>query len=180
MKTLFILLCSLTLFFQFPLMQSSAQGGNPIAEFMDNNRKGFFAGGGFRYGTSRISDETVSFGGTSGAVEWRIGYATSNDLLFYITSSVGDFTPLLGVMAFSKGSPNFYYSGRIGYLSSEVDSGWVVEKMSGWNLYAGVGYEFRPHFTVELMGGYGRLKFDEADYDLETTSIFASFNYLFY
>ena len=197
------------------VVQSPAQQNSPFNDLIDNKREGLFVGGGVAYGTTRFSvsysdDEEVSeagkeelatLGGTSGHLIWRLGYATSEDLAFYVRSLATDLEPSFGIMKFFREYPGYYVHALIGYSSFEVvDS--VVEPfadeetkagLSTWNIGLGIGYEFRPHFMVELTGEYSRLTipteqevyveyltYEDVNVYLNRTMIFASFNYLFY
>ena len=219
----FSLLCVTILFILTSVLfaQSPAQQNSPFNDLIDNKREGLFVGGGVAYGTTRFSmsfsdsdeindatkEELAALGGVAGHLNWRLGYAISEDLAFYVTSLATDLQPSLGIMKFFDTYPGYYGQALIGYSSLEVvDS--VVEssvdeetkaRLSTWNIGLGVGYEFRPHFMVELTGEYSRLTIpdekevwvdsaggygyvDYEDYNvyLNRTMIFVSFNYLFY
>ena len=216
MKLHLLFLFCLTLLCQFSATQSLAQRSNPFDDLLDGKREGLFAGGGVAYGLTRFTisnskgdkpndsdkEELAKLGGTSGQMQWKIGYATSENLAFYVTSFGTNLDPSLGVMMFSQQYPGYYLNALIGYSSfeatlpsfaeAELDG---TENYSTWNFGAGVGYEFRPHFMVELTAGYSRLTIpsEYETYSLETgisyedvnvyfnrITLFASFNYLFY
>ena len=210
MKTSLILLCSLTLLCQFSATRSPAQQSNPFDDLLDGKRKGLFAGGGVAYGLTRFSigysdgdepsdyikEELFKLGGTSGRLQWKLGYATSENLAFYVTSFGTNLDPSLGIMMFSQQYPGYYLTALVGYSSfeatlpsfAELDE---AENYSTWNFGAGIGYEFRKHFMAEFTVGYSRLTFPtevevgpweyrDIDVYFNRITFFASFNYLFY
>ncbi len=215
MKTSFIFLCCLTLLCQFSATQSLAQRSNPFDDLLDGKREGLFAGGGVAYGLTRFTvsysdgdelsesqkEELAKLGGTSGRMQWRLGYATSENLAFYVTSFGTNLDPSLGIMMFSQQYQGYYLNALVGYSSfqTKLPSFAGLEEdasYSTWNFGAGVGYEFRPHFMLELTAGYSRLTIPSEreayysigggisyeDYNLyfNRITLFASFNYLFY
>lgn len=187
---------------------------NPLDDLLDNKLEGLFVGGGFEYGTKRLrlsfSDErTVSeiakaelatLSGTSGNLQWRIGYATSEHIAFYLTSLASNLEPSLGVMMFSK-KYRGYFNALIGYSSFGVSTfEGLPEDIStaskSWNFGLGIGREFRPHLMGELTFGYSRLTVpvidrqhspygliaytETFDMYLDKITVVVSFNYLFY
>jgi len=200
MKTSLILLCSLTLLCQFSATQSPAQQSNPFDDLLDGKREGLFAGGGIAYGVTRFTigysdgdepsdyrkEEAAKVGGTSGRLQWKLGYAPSENLAFYVTSFGTNLDPSLGIMMFSQQYPGYYLNALVGYSSFEATLPSFVdeaENYSTWNIGAGIGYEFRKHFMAEFTVGYSRLtipSWDDTDVYLNRITLFASFNYLFY
>ena len=185
-----------------------SRGNNPLDDLMDRTREGLFVGGGVAYGTTRVTvskdnykiveDDELGYlaGGTSGYMRWRIGYATSEHLAFYVTSAFEELQPELGVMAFSEDYPGYYFHALIGYSSADYAVDRIFwEQGRGRNsevmsFAGGIGYEFRPHFMTEFTLGYSRPSFVARYYDfggpkdvnftLNHLTFFASFNYLFY
>lgn len=198
--------------------QTPAQQNSPFEDFLDSKREGLFAGGGIAYGSTRfsasvskgeLSRESVDLtSALSGGLQWRLGYATSERLAFYVTSFATNLEPSLGVMMYSEKYQGYYLNARVGYSSYEfagelpVDDDKIRPSLSTWNLGAGVGYEFRPHFMIEGMAGYSRFTFPDsyvydwreysgeyyfgppeplyADLHLNRITLFVSVNYLFY
>ena len=194
--------------------QTPAQQSNPFEDFLDSKREGMFAGGGVAYGSTRFSasvskgelDESWNQGmprSLSGGLQWRLGYATSERLAFYVTSFATKLDPSLGVMMYSEKYQGYYLNALVGYSSYGYEGplpfyegtlrGFGEERpnISTWHLRAGVGYEFRPHFMIECMAGYSRFTFpgsyvldwlanSYADFHLNRITLFVSVNYLFY
>lgn len=190
--------------------QTPAQQNNPLEDLLDSKREGLFAGAGVAYGSTRftvsysdrdepsdqVKGRAANLGGTSGRMQWRLGYATSEKWAFYVTSFGTNLDPSLGIMRFSQQYPGYYLNAFVGYSSFDVNLSSISgldesENYSTWNFGAGVGYEFRPHFMVELTAGYSRLtipseyevySFDYEDFNIyfNRITLFASFNYLFY
>ena len=198
MKASLILLCSLTLLCQFSATRSPAQQSNPFDDLLDGKREGLFVGGGIAYGANRFTistidgvvydyerEEAAELGGISGRLQWKLGYATSENLAFYATSFGTNFAPSLGIMMFSQQYPGYYLNALVGYSSSEATRSSFVdeaENYNTWNIGAGIGYEFRKHFMAEFTVGYSRFKIStwDASAYLERVTLFASFNYLLY
>ena len=199
MKIALVLVCSLTLLCQFSATQIPAQQNNPLEDLLDGKRAGLFMGGGVAYGSARFTisrsdgdeidewdqEEVAKLNGLSGGLKWRLGYATSEKVAFYVTSFATNLEPSLGVMIFSEKYLGYYFNALVGYTSYEVDflNASEDDNLSTWNLGAGLGYEFRPHFTLEFTVGYSRLTvpiYDDLDGYVNNTTLFASFNYLFY
>ncbi len=208
----FMLAVSIALTYQSLFSMADAQvpkGNNPLDDLFDRRKEGLFIGGGVAYGTTNvtvISDEykivdenekALLGGGTSGYMRWRIGYATSKYLAFYITSDFTNLQPQLGVMHFSEDYPAGYYTHvLIGYSSADAAVGSLSyepgSKASNNTLSfaGGIGYEFRPHFMIEFTLGYSQHTLTatyyayrgpiDANFTLRQTTFFASFNYLFY
>ena len=104
----------LSLSFCLVATQTPAQQNSPFEDFLDIKREGLFAGGGVAYGSTRFS-ASVSKGelseegvaqttsrALSGGLQWRLGYATSERLAFYVTSFATNLEPSLGVMMYSE------------------------------------------------------------------------------
>lgn len=190
--------------------QTLAQQNSPFEDFLDSKREGMFAGGGVAYGSTRFS-ASVSKGevyesdvfrsnALSGGLQWKLGYATSEHLAFYVTSLATNLEPSLGVMMYSEKYQGYYLKALVGYssfgyggtrsLPRETEE--ETMNSSTWHLGAGVGYEFRPHFMIEGMAGYSRFTipdgyiYDYQDWPLYTDlhlnriTLFVSVNYLFY
>ena len=199
--------------------QTPAQQNNPFEDLLDSKREGMFAGGDVAYGSTRFSasvakgelDEVevdlTTVRSLSGGLQWRLGYATSERLAFYITSFATSLEPALGVLMYSEKYQGYYLNARVGYSSYgfagelPVDDDEVRPNLSTWTLEAGVGYEFRPHFMIEGMAGYSRFTFADSyiydtrkwespfdsgedllytDLHLNRITLFVSVNYLFY
>jgi len=142
----------------------------------DSNRKGFTIGLGGGLGITSFtqeididefgegslkSDRETDFGfGT----DFRIGWGFSNQFMLYYENRVswfgmeslaGDVTIANGVglvgasYYLQEGAPSVYILGSIGTSAwmapFEEDSG----SMSGFGISGGLGYEFRPHLSVE-------------------------------
>ena len=197
-------------------------GNNPFEDLLDGKREGLFAGGGVGYGTTRFTSSSsiaetseevkaaaANLGGVSGWLHWKLGYATSEHLAFYVTSAATNLEPSLGIMMFSQKYPGYYFNGLVGYSSFNIADPTIFNEdnletesnldLRSWNLGAGFGYEFRPHFMVEFTAGYSRLTipararrfvdysivgpiYEYEDYTIHFNRItlFAAFNYLFY
>ena len=198
--------------------QTPAQQNSPFEDFLDSKREGMFAGGGVAYGSTRFSasvskgelyaSDQIMSNALSGGLQWRLGYATSERLAFYVTSFATNLEPSLGVMMFSEKYQGYYLNALVGYSSFGYETSLPVEteeervNLSTWQLGAGVGYEFRPHFTIEGMVGYSRFTIPDsyvvydwtdwsddfrlepeplyADFHLNRITLFVSVNYLFY
>ena len=205
MKILLVLVCFLILLCHFSATQIPAQQNNPsqqnnpFEDLMDGKRMGLFAGGSVAYGSARFTlsrsdgdeidewaqEEVAELNGLSGGLKWRLGYATSEKVAFYVTSVATNLEPSLGVMIFSEKYLGYYFNALVGYTSYEADflNASEDDNLSTWNVGAGLGYEFRPHFTLEFTLGYSRLTvpiYDDLDGYVNNTTLFASFNYLFY
>ncbi len=120
------------------------------AQFIDGNREGLIFGGGIGYSGAAVdnkdidSDLTLSGFTTNG----RIGYGVSNDLVIFLSSSIQNIFPGIGVMYFPDRTSQYFFQGTVGYTSANQD-----------NLFAitgGIGYEFRKYLTLELILGYNR------------------------
>lgn len=152
----------------------------PVLAF-DGQRKGFILGGGLGFGLTSFS-QTVESGGlkvtsdteNKGAfvTNFKIGFASNELLEIYYTSRVTwfgitnvydqDVTVANGLSAFGMSYnlkpvyPTFYVTGGIALATwnlpfeSPSPSTWT-----GIGLYAGGGYEFAKHFSVELDLLYG-------------------------
>ena len=198
--------------------QTPAQQNSPFEDFLDSKREGLFAGVGVAYGSTQFSasvskgeltewaQEQITLRSLSGGLQWRLGYATSEHLAFYVTSFATNLEPSLGVMMHSEKYQGYYLNALVGYSSSGYTGDLPVENeeehanLSSWHLGAGVGYEFRPHFMIEGMAGYGRFTISDgyiygwdsegvlwgaprplyADFHLNRITLFVSVNYLFY
>ena len=204
MKITCLFVSILTVVSLFSVTQSSAQN-NPFDDLTDSRRTGFFVGGGVEYGYTRffasgpdvdyVSDNFVAaITGLSGGLRGKLGYATSEHTAFYVTSSGTNLVPALGVMRFSQDQPRYYLNGVIGFtnrveFTSESIDVHIETKLNRWNLGLGLGYEFRPHFMLEFMVGFGQVSLSKISYlgfdwdpvfDFSKIEIVASFNYLFY
>ena len=58
----------------------------------------------------------------SGGAQWRLGYAVSEDMGFYITSPFLSIQPAIGGLFFSKRYPNIYYTVQLGYTRMAASS----------------------------------------------------------
>ena len=192
--------------------QTPAQQNSPFEDFLDSKREGLFAGGGIAYGSTQFrpsiskgelhEEDQITLSSLSGGLQWRLGYATSEHLAFYVTSFATTLEPALGVMMYSEKYQGYYLNALVGYSGYEYQGSFSseVDELSTWHLGAGVGYEFRPHFMIECMAGYSRLTIPDAyiydweststglgapaplytDYHLRRITLFVSVNYLFY
>lgn len=180
--------------------QSSAQN-NPLDDLTDGRRTGFFVGGGVEYGYTRFSvggpDSYLVLidDGLARGLSGKLGYATSENTAFYVTSFGTNLAPALGVMKFSQEHLGYYFNGVIGFMNQ---AGFIGETLDynvdgrriPWILGLGLGYEFRPHFMLEFMLGYSQLSvsrpnprigpWSRFEFDLSRIEFVASFNYLFY
>ena len=182
MKTLVILL--LVLLCLSPATQSLAQQTDLLDAFMDDKREGLWAGVELGYATGSIQysipllnfEDTSEIQGT--LLRGRVGYATSENLVYYIAGSTDalDF----GAMVFLPNIlPGFYLDGSFG--SYDLD----LQEYDG-NLY-GLrfcgGYEFQPHWSIETGMRYiwGSASIvDEIRTDVSARIFFISINYLAY
>lgn len=204
MKVTCLFVSALTVVSLFSVTQSSAQN-NLFDDLTDSRRTGFFVGGGVEYGYTRffasgpdaysVDEEFVAaITGLSGGLRGKLGYAISEHTAFYVTSFGTNLAPALGVMRFSQEHPRYYFNGVIGFrnraeFTGESTDADIESRLNRWNLGLGLGYEFRPHFMLECMLGFGQVSLSEIDYwgshwnrvfDLSKIEIVTSFNYLFY
>lgn len=204
----------LALSFCVAATETSAQQNSPFEDFLDSKREGLFAGGGIAYGSTRFSASVSKDElneryqniprSLSGGLQWRLGYATSEHLAFYVTSFATNLDPSLGVLMYSEKYQGYYLNALVGYSSygyeGPLPSLHVDDErpsFSTWHLGAGVGYEFRPHFMIEAMAGYSRFTLPDSyvsDYirdsywwretyeafHLKRITLFVSVNYVFY
>ena len=141
---------------------------------------------------NRVDDEFAAITGLSGGLKWRLGYAISKHEAFYVTSFGSTLAPALGVMLFAEEHPGYYFNGVIGFTNqagfiAETLDAEVKSRVNTWNIGLGVGYEFRPHFTLEFMFEHSLLNvsadnfvYRNYGFNVSRTELVASFNYLFY
>ena len=170
----FVFLCTLT------GLGDAAAADNPFADLADNKLAGFFAGGGAGYGITRTEDGSAHE--SSARTQWKVGYAISERLGFYVTSILTDVAPEFGVMwfpeqEFGPSKPRYFLQALIGFYSYEAR-----EDISTLSLAGGVGYEFRRHFMFEATAGYNQTQISQwgAPTKLNKITFVASVNYLFY
>ena len=136
-------------------------GRSPFDDLGDQKWEGFLGGGG------------VCIGSTFIQMQWKLGYATSDHTAFYLTSLATHLNPSLGLMRFIPKYPGYYFHAFL-----------RVPRVKHWNLGLGGGYEFRPHFMVELTAGYSRFTIPNESEEFTNArnqiTLFASVNYLFY
>lgn len=207
MKT--VLLLIYVSIFSFMFVPESL--GNPFQDLGDGERQGFVVGGGIGYGVTnyilsytdgrRLYDvETEAFNvleGFSTRLQWKLGYAVLDDLVFYFTSPLFKYEPVLGVQKFSRNQLGFFYHGYFGYASRDVEVNLLRTqdvrermRMNRWDIGGGFGYEFREHFMLDMTLGYRiliiprevkyYLRHHAENVYLDKITFFLSFNYLFY
>lgn len=210
MKTLFSLLLVSTSVCLLSITQSTAQQNtNPFDDLFDDRRRGLFLGGTIRYGITQSGlsiasdrfNEDDKFDNSnsrslSGNVLWRLGYAVSEYMGFYVTSPFLSVQPAFGGIFFSRQYPDTFYTVQIGYTrtapSSRIQDANFERKIlapgntpvDAWSLHLGIGQEFRRHYAFELIGGFSRMTIPNAYWDsgfhnvhLNGLSLIASFNY---
>ena len=182
MKTLVILL--LVLLCLLPATQSLAQQTDFLDRFMDNKRKGLWAGAelGYAVGAVQYSIPLLDFEDTSEIqgtlIRGKLGYAPSENLVPYIAGGTDalDF----GAMVFLPNiRPGFYLDGSFGSYDldlEESDSNFYGLRFCG-------GYEFQPHWSIEagmryIWGSASIL--GEIRTDVSARIFFISINYLAY
>lgn len=145
----------------------------------DNNRKGFILGLGVGFSSLSYTQElyvnrtsvTASESKSPFVTNFKIGGAPSNQVLIYWSSKVNwfemqnalgstsDMTAGYGTISVSyyqqPVAPSFYFSGGLGFSSWNASSSAGNSNSSGRGLMLGVGYEFSPHWCVELSLGTG-------------------------
>ena len=149
----------------------------------DGKRKGFFLGVGTGAGVSVGSvGGSYLYGKPAFTLDYKIGYATSEQLLIYLTLrsaldggysynyfNEGQFrhnnldfytdgTYGLGFMLFPSRDNNLYFSGCFG-LAATVDLGYFLTDAIGFGISGGVGYEIFPNLAADLTLDYRRLTY---------------------
>lgn len=129
MRKLFFLLSVSTGVCLFSVTQSPAQQNtNPLDDLFDNRRRGLFLGRTGEYGITQSGlsiladrfNEDDKFDNSnsrsmSGSVQWRLGYAVSENMGFYITSLFLSIQPAFGGLFSSQQYPDIYYTVQLGY-----------------------------------------------------------------
>ena len=213
MKKLCFLLLVSTGVCLFSVTQSSAQRNtNPLDDLFDNRWRGLFLGGTAKYGVTQSGlsiladrfNEDDKFDNSnsrnaSGGIQWRLGYAVSEDMGFYITSPFLSIQPAFGGLFFSQQYPDIYYTVEFGYTRMAAASRITAANFDqyilaggntpadAWTFNLGIGNEFRRHYTFELTVGFSRITIPNAYWDssfhnvhLNGLSLFVSFNYWLY
>ncbi len=213
MKKLFFLLLVSTSVCLFSITQSPAQQNtNPLDDLFDSRWRGLFLGGTVRYGitqaglsilTDRFNEDdkfdNSNSRNMSGSIQWRLGYAVSEDMGFYITSPFLSIQPAFGVLFSSQQYPDIYYTLQLGYTRMVASSRITAANFDqyilaagntpadAWTFNLGIGNEFRRHYALELTAGFSRITIPKAYWDssfrnvhLNELSLFASFNYWLY
>ena len=211
-KLRFLLLVSIGVYL-FSVTQSSAQQNtNPLDDLLDNRWRGLFLGGTVRYGITQSGlsvladqfNEDDKFDNSnsrnmSGGLQWRLGYAVSADMGFYITSPFLSIQPAFGGLFFSQQYPDIYYTVQLGYTRMTAASRITAANFDqyiltagntpadAWTFNVGIGNEVRRHYAFELTVGFSRITIPNAYWDsgfrnvhLNELSLFASFNYWLY
>ena len=213
-KSLFLLFVSTSVYL-FSITQSPAQSNTSLSSDLSDNRwQGFFLGGTIGYGVTQwglsvSADEfneddkfeNLNNRSTSGNIRWRLGYAVSEKMGFYIASPL--LQPALGILRFSDEDPDFYYNALLGYAripalpritGTNFDQYFNyidVTQSDTWTLNLGVGKKFRRHYAIELTAGFTRTTIPNAypnaywdstfrSVHLNGLSLFASFSYWLY
>lgn len=165
-------------------------------EAFDGNRKGFFLGVGIEPGISAYRTvyyaDSHLYGKPSVTLNYKIGYASSEQLLIYFTvrSSLdggytynfeegnfnhnsfdlaSDGTFGMGFMIFPNQVNNFYFSGCFG-LGTAINLDYFLVKSSGFGMSGGVGYEIFPNLAIGITLDYRSLTYVggyEADMDVD-------------
>ena len=213
MKKLFFLLLVSTGVCLFSVTQSPAQQNtNPLDDLFDNRWRGVFLGGSANYGITQSGlsiladrfNEDDKFDNSnsrnmSGGIQWRLGYAVSEDMRFYITSPFLSIQPAFGVLFSSQQYSDIYYTVQLGYTRMAAASRIATANFDqyilaagntsadAWTFNLGIGNEFRQHYAFELTAGFSRITIPNAYWDssfrnvhLNGISLFASFNYWLY
>ena len=118
------------------------------AQFFDGEREGLIFGGGVGYSIIAAGDESSSFTGSGFTTNGRIGYAISDQVAFFLSSSIQNLFPGLGIMYFPEPNSQYFIQGSLGYTSADQDSLFAIS--------GGIGYEFQKYITLELILGYNR------------------------
>ncbi len=155
------------------------------AQFIDGEREGLIFGGGIGYSVIAAGDESDSFTGSGFTTNGKVGYAISDQLAFFLSSSIQNLFPGLGIMYFPDRNSQYFMQGSLGYTSADQDSLFAIS--------GGIGYELRKYVTLELILGYNRFSDTyTSSYNIftgaSTTStsqtniitVSATFNVLFY
>ena len=211
-KSLFLLFVSTCVCLFFVTQSPAQQNTNLLDELFDNRWRGLFLGGTVGYGVTQygLSVSTDKFNegdkfenannrSTSGGIRWRLGYATSEKMGFYITSPLLSIQPALGILRFSNEDPDLYYNVLLGYARTAASpritdanfDQYIIHtgatQADTWTLNLGVGKEFRPHYAVELTAGFTRTTIPNAYWDstfrnvhVNGLSLFAAFSYWLY
>ena len=188
------------------------QNTNPLDDLLDKRWRGLFLGGTVRYGITQSGlsvladrfNEDDKFDNSnsrrmSGSIQWKLGYAVSEDMGFYITSPFLSVQPAFGVLLFSQQYSNAYYTVQLGYTRMAASSRITTANFDqyiltagntpadAWTFNLGIGNEFRQHYAFELTAGFSRITIPNAYWDsgfrnvhLNGLSLFASFNYWLY
>ena len=197
----------------FTVPQSHAQQNtNPFDDLLDSRWRGLFLGGSVRYGVvqsglSIVADrfneddrfDNSNSRNMSVGTQWKVGYAVSEDMGFYITSPFLSLQPTIGGLFFSKQYPSIYYTVELGYArlvaSSRITDAdfdhYILTagntSADAWTFNLGIGNEFRRHFAIEIAAGFRRIIIPNAYWDsffrnvyLNELSLFVSFNYWLY
>ena len=153
------------------------------SQAFDGKRKGFFFGVGTGPGMSfEPSRGSYPYGITGFTLDYKIGYASSERFLIYLTlrpSFAGgysynyynqgnfhheilfvysDVTCGLGFMLFPSQSNNFYFLGCFG-LGSTIEYDYFTIDSIGFGVSGGIGYEIVPNLAVDLTLDYRRLTY---------------------
>jgi hypothetical protein len=163
----------------------------------DGKRKGFILGGGLGFGMTSFS-QTLEFGGlkeTSDtenkgafATDFKIGFASDEQLEIYYASKVTWFSitnvydedvivanglNAVGVTYNLKPtSPTYFVTGGIALATWDLPfENPAPDTWFGFGLYAGGGYEFAKHYSVELDLLYGNPGDSEAGLKISSSAL---------
>ena len=136
------------------------------AQMFDENREGLILGGGAGFSAIVVGDNKsdIGFTGSGLTTNGKIGYGISNQLAIYVSSSIHNFTPGLGLMYFPDQYSDYYLNGTLGFRSAAGISNLAIS--------GGVGYEFHDHIMFELTMGYNQFSYPETSITYTTTNYY--------
>lgn len=147
----------------------------------DGERNGFILGGGIggSFLSNTASNNYISNTTSEGVfvTNFKIGYAPSNTLEIYYLSKVSWWgeSDIIFTLGLSAVAVTFYpdnstetgwsISGGLGLSSLDAPFEANVSASNGFGLFAGGGYEFSPHWSVELDLFYSTISEGSVDFN---------------
>ncbi|MBN2415149.1 hypothetical protein JXO52_04870 [bacterium] len=171
--------------------------------FADGNRKGFViglgAGGGMTSFTQEVfgfeSDRENKFGL---ATDFKIGFGLSDNLIICYTNKVNWFgmdnmfddtvtiingLSAAGIMYYFNGfAPSLFITGGVGIASWATPFEEDTDTWTGFGFFAGFGFEFSPHWSVEASVFTGNPSAEEEGIEITTKAFtgMVTLNWLWY